>query len=214
MNTAAGLPLPKLSRGRFVHSVKSLAAQDYIEAWTDEGLFDACGLRIAFTERNGGESEAPYSSLNLKIPGISDTEEETQSPDPHIPTNRRILTSALGCENMPLICPNQVHKDAIVQIDSADSESINQALQAVRDGSVAVLISCDGVAALLCFADCVPLVFVAPNASFVVVHCGWRGVALHLARKAFEQLVQQSSSNPADINIYIGAFIHHGCFVV
>ena len=214
MNTAAGLPLPKLSRGRFAHGLGNLVGQDYIDAWTDEALFNACGVRIVFSERNGGLSEPPYSSLNLKVPGYSDTSQEALCPDPHIAMNRRILASAFGAQDLPLISPHQVHEDTILFLNDASEESLMQARQDAEAGADAVLFSCSDVAALICVADCVPLVFVAPNASFVAIHCGWRGVALHLARKAFLQLMQQSNCEAGDINIYIGAYIHHECFEV
>ncbi len=214
MNTAAGLPLPKLSRGRFVHGLAVEVGQDHIFAWTDEALFNACGVRIAFTERTGGASQPPYDSLNLKVPGYSDTLDEPSSPDKFVTTNRRILTSALGCEGIPLISPNQVHKDTVVSVVSSAEASIARAMSEAAAGADAVLVDCTGLAALLCFADCVPLVFVAPTGAFAVVHCGWRGVAIHLAQKAFTQLVSQASYLPEDINVYLGAYIHQECFEV
>lgn len=52
------LPLPRLVEGRFSN----------LTAFTDEALFEACGVRIAFTERSGGVSVPPYDSLNLGLP--------------------------------------------------------------------------------------------------------------------------------------------------
>ena len=37
---------------------------DGVELLTDEGLFDACGVRIGFTARRGGVSRDPFASLN------------------------------------------------------------------------------------------------------------------------------------------------------
>ncbi len=214
MNTAAGLPLPKLSRGRFVHDYSSEAGQDHIFAWTDEALYEACGVRIAFTERTGGVSALPYDSLNLKVPGYSDTLEEPFSPDPFVATNRRILTSALGCEGIPIITPNQVHKDTVVSVFSSTEASIARAMSEAAAGADAVMLDCTGLAALVCSADCVSLAFVAPTCAFTLLHCGWRGVAIHLAPKAFTQLVNHASCLPGDINIYFGSYIHQECFGV
>ena len=214
MNTAAGLPLPKLSRGRFMHGYASEAGQDHIFAWTDEALFDACGVRIAFTERSGGASLPPYDSLNLKVPGYSDTMEEPLSPDKFVATNRRITASALGCEGLPIITPNQVHSDTVVSVFSSSEASIARAMSEAAAGADAVLLDCTNLVALVCSADCASLVFVAPTGALVAAHCGWRGVVAHLAPKAFTQLVNHASCQPEDINIYLGSYIHQECFGV
>ena len=36
-----------------------------ISMLTDDALFQACGVRIAFTGRDGGSSQGPFASLNL-----------------------------------------------------------------------------------------------------------------------------------------------------
>lgn len=53
--TTLVLPDPELTKGRFAS----------IPAYSDEALYVATGVRIAFTTREGGVSEGPYNSLNL-----------------------------------------------------------------------------------------------------------------------------------------------------
>ncbi len=53
--TTLVLPDPELTKGRFAS----------IFAYSDEALYAATGVRIAFTTREGGVSEGPYNSLNL-----------------------------------------------------------------------------------------------------------------------------------------------------
>lgn len=53
--TTLVLPDPELTKGRFAS----------ISAYSDEALYVATGVRIAFTTREGGVSEGPYNSLNL-----------------------------------------------------------------------------------------------------------------------------------------------------
>ncbi|MBQ9068890.1 MAG: polyphenol oxidase family protein, partial [Eggerthellaceae bacterium] len=83
-----------------------------------------------------------------------------------------------------------------------------------QDGSDAVLVAFDDVAALLCFADCLPLVLVAPTGAFCVAHCGWKGTVAHLASKVALRLAKVSSCDPAQFNVYIGPYIHVECFDV
>lgn len=262
MTTAAGLPLPRLSRGRFVYSfvdehgigpenggaLSASTASDAdaacsqckkteqggsITAFTDEELFHACGVRIAFTERSGGTSVAPYDSLNLKH-GLGDN----CAP---VAFNRAALMSAFNVDyfRVPLVNPNQVHGTDIIEImDRRDiaqtawakgesaacgTDSVEflrpgveneQPLENSRTGSDAVVIGLEDVAALLCFADCLPLVLVAPTGTFSVVHCGWKGTVGHLAAKAARRLSEVSACEPAHFNAYIGAYIHPECFEV
>lgn len=217
MTTAAGLPLPSLSRGRFAYTDPNCAAlasgcasaalEGELYAYTDQALLAACGVRIAFTERSGGQSTGPYSSLNLKH-GLGDEAQNVES-------NRTAVLQALsGNAALPTITPNQVHGTHIVQATSNSGSEVLAVQEQAERGCDAVVVDCLGVAGLLCFADCLPLILVAPTAAFSVVHCGWKGTLAHLASKAAQALVQQSGCAPASINAYIGAYIHAECFEV
>ena len=68
METVAGLPYPRLSCNRFSFITEDACSRGERETMpliSDDGLFRACGVRIAFTGREGGVSEGAYSSLNL-----------------------------------------------------------------------------------------------------------------------------------------------------
>ena len=147
------LPLPRLVEGRFSN----------LTAFTDEALFEACGVRIAFTERSGGVSEPPYDSLNLGL-HVDDNPESVRE-------NRRRVCEAFDIDPSRLIVPNQVHGADVAVCENAGD--IAETREFAAEGSDAVVVGCDGVAALLCFADCAPVIIVAPSGKFVVAHCGW-----------------------------------------
>lgn len=239
MNT---LPLPTL-RARPFGARAGLA-------YTDDALFDACGVRIAFTTRQGGVSEGAYRSLNLGS-HVKDAPEAVEE-------NRRILLDALcgvkqdadahcaadpkdalcgeGAQggdafcgeganasrmpaaNVTLIVPNQVHGANVLAVRSA--ADINSVTQAAAEGADALVIETAGVAANLCFADCCPLIVVAPTGHFAVIHAGWRGVDNLISVKTVRMLGEGSAKllNIAaeevlpEINVYIGAHIHAECF--
>lgn len=203
MNSAAGLPLPSLSRGRFIFS--SNQQQGHIFAYTDDELFAQCGVRIAFTERTGGISNAPYDSLNLKF-DIGDS-------DDAVAQNHAILSNAFHCSSS-LFWPNQVHGTNLVQINSSMPDVWHAAFERAQEGCDAVLVSCEDTPALLCYADCLPLVLVAPTGSFVVAHCGWRGTVAHLAYQAAYALIEHAQCSASEINAYVGPYIHAECFRV
>ena len=211
MNTAAGLPLPRLSRGRFAYSFalpNGQTATGELYASTDESLAEACGVRIAFSERGGGFSAAPYASLNMRV-GLGDDEESTQK-------NHAALCAAFeDLADIPLIMPDQAHETNIFELDDSSPRAVMQAQEECAQGGFdAVQLSCAGVGAMLCFADCLPLILVAPGGQFCVAHCGWRGTVGHLASLSFRRLVSAAACDPGQINAYIGPYIHSECFEV
>ena len=209
---------------------------------TDEALFEACGVRIAFTGREGGVSEGPYAKLNC----ASHVEDDEQA----VLRNRQIVLDALGVPNAQLIVPNQVHGTNVVCVGDPDDRatatgstaataasssgasavtsavanfansvtskvlSVSDALEEAAEGADAIVVKVPEVAALLNYADCLSLIIVAPSGSFAVVHAGWRGAAAHIASKAALELAEQTGEDPSQLNAYIGPHIRSECFEV
>ena len=102
--TALILPRPTLDEGCFAS----------VPVFTDEALFEACGVRIAFTMRAGGVSEGPYASLNLGSHVQDDLDKVLQ--------NRALLFSALAPSvaesEEALIVPKQVHGDMVLAVEA------------------------------------------------------------------------------------------------
>lgn len=176
---------------------------------TDDELWNQIGVRIAFTTRNGGVSAAPYESLNLGT-HVGD--------DPvSVDQNRASVLEAIGAPAERVVVPDQVHGSELVEINSSAPAAFEYAQERACAGADGLIVTCSGVSALLCFADCVPVIIVAPDGHFAVVHAGWRGVMAHIAPKALLQLLQ-TSDNPHDsrylraCNIYIGPHICASCF--
>ncbi len=198
--TALDLPIPHMVEGSFAS----------ITAFTDDALFDACGVRIAFTERAGGVSSGPYESLNFG----SQVEDDSAL----VERNRAILMEALANPSCDLVVPKQVHGDAVLTI--ASHSDVARVAHLAAQGADALTVEAKQVAALLCFADCVPVIAVAPMGVFSVIHAGWRGVENCITQKAIwqmsERLAQVIKKPQAEIlantNIYIGPYIHGECF--
>lgn len=187
------LPLPSLSEGCFLS----------IPAMTDEALFQATGVRIAFLQRAGGTSQGPYASLN--------TGKHVDDDPDHVAANIQCIRNAFVHEGYPLITPKQVHGNSIF---CYRGESVGTDVEA--DG---VAVSVSKVGALLSFADCVPLILVAPSGAFAVVHAGWRGVVSEVVIESLKALADLSDRAfergfCARCNVYIGPYIHGECFEV
>ena len=187
------LPLPNLEKTQMGD----------IPLITDDSLFAACGVRIAFTGRAGGVSEGAYASLNT----AAHVDDDLRS----VALNRRAVLNAIGANGEPLIVPNQVHETHIARI--AEITDIGNGAYEAATGADAVQIEVTGVAALLNFADCLPLIIVSPEGRFVVVHAGWRGAVAHIASKAAASLAL-GGEDPSTFNAYIGPHIGAECFEV
>ena len=185
--TTLALPNPRLAEGRF----------GSCSVFTDEALFEACGVRIAFTERLGGASFAPYDSLNLGGHVGDDADA--------VSLNRALVMEALGASGSVLVQPRQVHGIEVVTVRTL-SDAQDLASQEFEADGVAV--GCADVAALLCFADCVPVIGAAPDGSFFVAHAGWRGVAGRIVERSIERLCSLAECPPSMVNLYIGPYIH------
>ena len=179
-----------------------------ISMLTDQALFDACGVRVAFTGRSGGVSEGAFASLNLGA--------HVQDNLDHVMENRARVMEALGAPDVPVVVPNQVHGTTIVDINSANAAQLVAAQQRAQTGADALAVSVPGVAALLCFADCAPVIIVSPTGRFVVAHAGWRGVVGNIAVLSAQRLAKadgacgpdQVRANLGGYNVYIGPHIH------
>lgn len=182
---------------------------------TDDALAQQTGVRVAFSGRAGGVSEPPYEGLNLG----GHVGDEASA----VARNRQLLLHALGADDAQIIVPNQVHGTNIVCVESAEESSVETARTQATSGADGILVDATNVAALLCFADCAPVIIVSPTGAFVVAHAGWRGAVAHIASRGVRMLAQRESQGAgapfsaaeqaaAAYNVYIGPCIHVECF--
>lgn len=191
------LPTPELAEFPFKNS------QTSISILTDQSLWEHIGVRIAFTNRLGGVSPSPFLSLNLHHKDGDSVDNET--------ANRALLQECFLPYVNPgnLICPNQIHSDKIIFVDD-----LFETCQHAQKGADGIICDKQAVPVLLCFADCVPVIAVAPNAAFAVLHAGWRGAFADIVAKGIQMLAKSSSCESCDCNIYIGPHIGSCCFEV
>lgn len=151
----APLPLPQLE----------LVERFGVPFLTDPVLFEACGTRIAFTQRASSCAEADTSSLDIARGPRPQSEAAAR--------NRLLILRAMDVPSRvsPLAVPNQVHGDKVVVLgDSSDQGCpLPRELESGCDGVVCTVVD-QPVA--LSFADCTPVVIVAPNGAFAIAHAG------------------------------------------
>lgn len=176
-----------------------LVTVDGISYHTDEELAAKTGIRIAFSNRLGGISDAPYSSLNL---GLHVGDDPIKVWD-----NRRRFLTAAGLDPSFVhltASANQTHSTNIKVLGPEDSRE-----RIIFDDTDAFVTDSRNIPMLLCFADCVPVILASTTEPSVVavVHSGWKGTLDDIVGLTLDKMLEDYNLDPKNINAYIGAFI-------
>ena len=127
-------------------------------------------VALAFTDRHGGVSAAPFDSLNLAWAGGDE-------PDAMVENHRLLMDDfapGAGLESLAQL--SQVHGDVVAEVGpDGPGHDVMGRLHAVGD---ALVTTQPGVSLMVRAADCVP-VLLADDAGSVVgaAHCGRPGLA-------------------------------------
>ena len=150
------------------------------------------GVAALMTTRAGGVSVGPYASMNLRD-GLGD--------DPAaVARNRSILAQAIGARAVLL---NQVHGNRVVRLTAIDAR--DDALVHEADASVTTEV---GIACAVQVADCLPVLFAAPEGRGVgAAHAGWRGLAGGVVEATLSALCEAAACTPGDVQVWLGACI-------
>jgi hypothetical protein len=133
------------------------------------------GVRVAFSTREGGVSEGPYTSLNLGV--------LTGDEPGHVVENRRRLCEAAGVDPERATMAFQVHGAEVTE--ARPTGVVTPGTEYVR---------CDGLwtdrpgqGLVLVTADCLPIALARTDGSrLVVLHAGWRGLLAGVAAAGAE----------------------------
>ena len=157
------------------------------------------GVGALMTTRAGGVSGPPFDRLNLRA-GIGDDALA-------VAHNQRLLARAIGTAPVVL---DQVHGAAVVRLSAAD------ALPgvAVRRADASVTTEF-GIACAIQTADCLPVLFAAPEGRAVgAAHAGWRGLALGVLEATVREVCDAAGCAPQALHAWLGACIGPGRFEV
>jgi copper oxidase (laccase) domain-containing protein len=174
-------------------------------------------FRAAFTTRVGGDSGGPFTSFNLDPRSADDptTVQRNRSRLERILTGETLKGAwAASVDSLPgyrLVSPAQAHGLRVV----GAAEYVAGLAQEARHGGGAA--PCDGLtihaeldrglAPLLLFADCVPVVMVG-EVDMAVVHGGWRGMLGGIVQEGARAMTGPPGS------AFIGPSIGPCCFSV
>ncbi len=114
--------------------------------------------------------------------------------------NRHAFAQATGATPVYL---TQVHGARVVQLGLQDTQA-----QAVPHEADASLATEPGIACTVLVADCLPLLFAAPEGRAVAAaHAGWRGLALGVVEATLRALCDAARCEPGDVRVWLGACI-------
>jgi polyphenol oxidase len=158
-----------------------------------------CFVHAVFT-RLGGRSPEPFASLNVGRTVGDD--------DANVLENHRRIYAHLHLRPDQVVTGHQVHGNRVAAVGLSDADSI----MSNTDGLVT---KTPGVALLLRFADCQPILLYDPEQHAVgLVHAGWRGVAQGVGRRAVEAMHHNFGSRPRNLIAGLGPAIGPCCYMV
>lgn len=146
------------------------------------------------TTRAGGASEGPYASMNLGS--------HVGDDGGAVARNRASFADAVGARPAWL---RQVHGTRVLRVGptTADEEA---------DTSVTTE---PGVACAVLVADCLPVLFAAPDGRGVAAaHAGWRGLAAGVLEATVAALCDAAACAPRELDAWLGPCIGRDAFEV
>jgi YfiH family protein len=159
----------------------------------------ADGVGALMTTRAGGHGQAPYAAMNLSA-GVGDAPE-------CVAANRDGFSGACGATPVYL---RQVHGMRVVRIGADDARP-----GATVHDADASLTTEPGVACTILVADCLPVLFAAPDGRGVAAaHAGWRGLAGGVLEATVGELCVAARCRPAELHAWLGPCIGPEAFEV
>lgn len=166
-----------------------------------ENLQHHPGLEHAVFTRRGGVSPPPFDSLNLGSTVGDD--------DANVQANRLRMASALGVSEADTRTTWQVHgADVVVAWRDEPQGWPPPKADAIITGDA-------GVALVMRFADCVPILLYDPVRRVAgLAHAGWRGTLAGVAPAVLLAMHEAFGTRPADVVAGIGPAIGPCCYEV
>lgn len=151
-------------------------------------------VRAGFSTREGGFSTGPYSQLNL---GFRCGDAPTA-----VRKNWDAVREATGLSGKPLVIPNMVHGDALIDADAYTAEI--DGLITVGEADAVYCRSRDRILTVT-MADCLTaLIFDPGRCTIAAVHAGWRGTRLGILGKTLQTLAEKDYIDPANTWVAFG----------
>ena len=161
----------------------------------------------AVSTRLGGVSKKPFDSLNLAL-HVGDNPQD-------VINNRKRFALSLELNSEDIISPNQVHGDKIVKVDESHIGCGALDYKEAIKETDALITNIPNLPLMLCFADCVPVIFVdVENRAIGVAHAGWKGTMSKIAAKTLMAMTDEFGTDPTKCLAGIAPSIGPCCYEV
>ncbi len=161
----------------------------------------------AISTRIGGVSDKPFDSLNLAL-HVGDNPE-------NVLANRKKFANSLGFKLEDIVTPNQIHGEKIFRVKEVYRGRGSQSYDDSIKETDALITNVKNLPLMLCFADCVPIMFVdAENCAIGIAHGGWKGTLKKIAAKTFLSMQENFGTTAENILVGIGPSIGSCCYEV
>lgn len=155
------------------------------------------GTEHAFTTRNGGISQAPYSTLNLS--------KRTGDGAGSVKRNQDRVLRQFGSDIDNVCGLSQIHSARIVEAKPNWFEERADGMVTDQPDNTLVI----------SMADCYPLLVHDPVKKVIgAAHAGWRGTLAGIALSVVETMTKRYGSYPSDLRVAIGPGISGNCYQV
>ena len=149
------------------------------------------------SNRKGGISNLPYSSLNLGI--------FTNDKPENVQENQERFFESLGIKKSRVVQSFQVHKDKILKVTRSK----------IYEGYDAMITENANTFLSVTTADCTPiLIYDTKNQAVAAVHAGWKGTVLDITAKTIQRMNVEFQTHPRDCYVYVGTCIDESSFEV
>lgn len=164
------------------------------------GLEGEPGLDHALFTRRGGVSRSPFATLNMG---------HTVGDDlVAVEVNHQRALAALGWRREDVVTGYLVHGARVALVGPADRGRVHPATDAL-------LTADPGVALMLRFADCVPVLLYERRRRVIgLAHAGWRGVVAGVLPATVTTLVEAFDCRPSDLWAGVGPSIGPCCYEI
>jgi polyphenol oxidase len=161
-------------------------------------------VELAFTDRHGGVSRAPFDSLNLAWAGGDE-------PDAMAENHRLLLADfAPGSGLHTLAQLSQVHGNHVAVVGpDGPTHDVHGHLHAVGDGLVTTQ---PGVSLMVRAADCVPVLLAADDGAVIgAAHCGRPGLVAGIVPAT---VAAMRGLGAGRVTAWLGPHVCGGCYEV
>jgi len=174
----------------------------HIAEWAEKNP----GLIVGFTSKNGGLSEAHFSTMNLGL-HVSDSIEAVRE-------NRERLAKLIDFPLHHWVFAEQTHEIHIEKVTGNDRGKGTLLYEDSFKGTDGFFTKEKGLLLSLCYADCVPLYFYHEVTGAIgVAHAGWKGTIGGIASEMI-RIFESEGMDKKGIHAVIGPAICKNCYIV